>query len=123
MRLAAHNKEHVVDIAVHHFVSHSFGSLPKLLHHFLLDFGRFEGDVMIIRLRNRQLYHIRRLNICDIFKHTHQFGQVIKLRKSGFRAVAFAFGNEFVKMISLIFLNLTNRLKRNLLEPRVCIYP
>ena len=32
-------------------------------------------------------------------------------------------GNEFVKMISLIFLNLTNRLKRNLLEPRVCIYP
>ena len=34
-----------------------------------------------------------------------------------------AFGNEFVKMISLIFLNLTNRLKRNLLEPRVCIYP
>lgn len=33
------------------------------------------------------------------------------------------FGNEFVKMISLIFLNLTNRLKRNLLEPRVCIYP
>lgn len=32
-------------------------------------------------------------------------------------------GNEFVKMISLIFLNLTNRLKRNLPEPRVCIYP
>jgi len=34
-----------------------------------------------------------------------------------------AIGNEFVKMISLIFLNLINRLKRNLLEPRVCIYP
>lgn len=34
-----------------------------------------------------------------------------------------AVGNEFVKMISLIFLNLTNRLKRNLPEPRVCIYP
>lgn len=37
--------------------------------------------------------------------------------------VAGPFGNEFVKMISLIFLNLTNRLKRNLPEPRVCIYP
>ena len=123
MRLAAHNKEHVVDIAVHHFVSYSFGSLPKLLHHFLLDFGRLEGNVMILRLRDRQPYHIRRLNICDIFKHTHQFGQVIKFCKSCFGAVACAFGNEFVKMISLIFLNLTNRQKRNLPEPRVCIYP
>lgn len=49
---------------------------------------------MIIRLRDRQLYHIRRLNICDIFKHTHQFGQVVKLRKSCFRAVACAFGRK-----------------------------
>ena len=88
------NKEHIVDIAVHHFVSHSFGSLAKFLHHFLLQFGRLEGNVMILRLRNRQLYHIRRLNICDIFKHTHQFGQIIKLGKSCFGAVACSFGRK-----------------------------
>ena len=105
MRLTAHNKEHVVDIAVHYFVSHSFGSLPKLLHHFLLDFGRLEGNVMILRLRDRQPYHIRRLNIRDIFKHTHQFGQVIKLGKSCFGAVACSFGVEFVKILFVDFLN------------------
>ena len=49
---------------------------------------------MIIRLWNRQLYHIRRLNICDIFKHAHQFGQVIKFCKSRFGAVACAFGRK-----------------------------
>ena len=48
---------------------------------------------------------------------------VEELRKTSACTVSGAFGNEFVKMISLIFLNLTNRLKRNLLEPRVCIYP
>ena len=88
------NKEHIVDIAVHHFVSYSFGSLAKFLHHFLLDFGRLEGNVMIIRLRDRQPYHIRRLNICDIFKHTHQFWQVIKLCKSRFGAVACTLGRK-----------------------------
>lgn len=122
LRLAAHNKEHIVDIAVHHFVSHSFGSLPKLLHHFLLDFGRLQCDVMIIRLRNRQLYHIRRLNICDIFKHTHQLGQVIKLRKSCFGAVTCAFGNEFVKMIFVSFLNSNIYLLKKRLTSRVGIF-
>ena len=64
---------------------------------------------------------------------------MLKLQKKGLQAdcdtalrkihdiigvrVICSFGNEFVKMISLIFLNLTNRLKRNLPEPRVCIYP
>ena len=74
-------------------------------------------------LRHGQLEHIRRLNVRHIFEYAHQFGQVIKLGKAGLGPVAGALGNEFVKMISLIFLNLTNRLKRNLLEPRVCIYP
>ena len=56
-------------------------------------------------------------------EYRDQLRQVVELGKAGLGAVACPLGNEFVKMISLIFLNLTNRLKRNLPEPRVCIYP
>ena len=66
---------------------------------------------------------VRGLDVGNLLEHIHQFRQVEELRKSGSGTIAGSLGNEFVKMISLIFLNLTNRLKRNLPEPRVCIYP
>ncbi|EEF93022.1 hypothetical protein CATMIT_02330 [Catenibacterium mitsuokai DSM 15897] len=63
------------------------------------------------------------MNVRNLSEHLHKLWQVIKFCKSRLSTVVRTLGNEFVKMISLIFLNLTNRLKRNLPEPRVCIYP
>ncbi|MEQ2927324.1 hypothetical protein AAAV48_00005, partial [Agathobaculum butyriciproducens] len=62
-----------------------------------------------------EIKHIGGLNICRLPPKVNQFRQIAELCKARFRAVTGSLGNEFVKMISLIFLNLTNRLKRNLL--------
>ena len=117
------DEQHIVHAAVHLAVADFFSTLRQRCHDLFLILGRFQCNVVVMCLRHGQLEHIRRLNVRHIFEYAHQFGQVIKLGKAGLGPVAGALGNEFVKMISLIFLNLTNRLKRNLPEPRVCIYP
>ena len=66
------------------------------------------------------------LGAACVFFMKKSLSDLVRRSLAGFAAgvmVAASIGNEFVKMISLIFLNLTNRLKRNLPEPRVCIYP
>jgi hypothetical protein len=78
---------------------------------------------VVFHLRGGQVQLVGGLDVRHFFEQVHQLWQVEKLGESGARPIAGSLGNEFVKMISLIFLNLTNRLKRNLLEPRVCIYP
>ena len=123
MRLAAHNFEHIVHIRADRTAVYLGRSFREGFHHVLLDLRGFGGDGVIRNLRRGQVELIRRFDVGDLFEQIHQFGQVEKLCKARPCPVAGALGNEFVKMISLIFLNLINRLKRNLLEPRVCIYP
>ena len=92
-------------------------------YHLFLKLRGLDHFRVEVCLGNGQTKHIRCLDVGNLLEGSHQLRQVIKLGKPGFCPVACALGNEFVKMISLIFLNLTNRLKRNLPEPRVCIYP
>ena len=123
MRLAAHNLEHIVLGRINGSAVYQRCTLRKGLDHFLLMFGRLRHDVVVFYFRGRQIQLVGSLNIGYFFEQVHQLRQIKELAESRSCPVAGAFGNEFVKMISLIFLNLTNRLKRNLPEPRVCIYP
>lgn len=123
MRLAAHDLEHIVLGGVHRAAVHQRGTLGECLHHFLLLLGRLGHDIVVFHLRRGQVKLIGGFDVSNFAEQVHQLREIEKLGEAGARPVAGAFGNEFVKMISLIFLNLTNRLKRNLLEPRVCIYP
>ena len=123
MRLAAHNLEHIVLGRINGSAVYQRCTLRKGLDHFLLMFGRLRHDVVVFHLRGGQVQLVGGLDVRHFFEQVHQLRQIKELAESRSCPVAGAFGNEFVKMISLIFLNLTNRLKRNLPEPRVCIYP
>ena len=76
---------------------------------------------MVVCFRHRELEHIRRLNIGNGFEHGHQFRQIVEAGKPGLTPVATAFGNEFVKMIFVSFLNSNIYPLKNLLTSRVCI--
>lgn len=65
-------------------------------------------------LRHGELEHIRRLNICGLLEHCHEFRQIIELGKPRFGAVARALRIDFVKMIFYGFLKLMIYLPNNL---------
>ena len=123
LRLAAHNLEHVILGRVNSSTVYQRCTLRKSFDHFLLMFGGLRHNIVVFHLRGGQVQLVGSFDVRHFFEQVHQLWQVKELGKPCSCPVAGAFGNEFVKMISLIFLNLTNRLKRNLPEPRVCIYP
>ena len=77
---------------------------------------------MILCLRYRQLQHIHRLDVRDFLEHGHQLRKIEEFGEPGFRPVAGAFGNEFVKMIFVSFLNSNIYPLKNLPTSRVCIF-
>ena len=82
--------EHVVLAGIDHAISHTLGALGQPLDHLLLLLGRFQGNIVIDCFRHGQVEHIRRLHVCDLFEHTHEFREVIELGKAGLRSIAVA---------------------------------
>ena len=62
------------------------------------------------------------LYIRNLFEQVHQLRQVEELGEPGPGPVAGPFGNEFVKMIFVSFLNSNIYPLKNLLTSRVCIF-
>lgn len=84
------NHEHIVLAAVHHLIADTLGPLTEVCHHLLLMFGGFQHHMVVVGLGYGEIEHIRRLNICDFFEHTHQFRQIVELGKPGLGPVAAA---------------------------------
>ena len=105
MRVAAHNLEHVIDRRIDHLPMDGCGPLRKGLHHFLLLSGGLDDHRLIMHLRRRQMKLIRGLDVRNLTKDIHELRQVEKLGKPGACTVARAFGMDFVKRFSVIFLN------------------
>ena len=105
MRLAAHDFEHIIHRRVH-TASVYFGSaLRECLHHFLLMFGRLRHDVVVFHLRGGQVQLVGGLDVRHFFEQVHQLWQIKELAESRSCPVAGAFGLDFVKRFSVIFLN------------------
>ena len=115
--------QHIVNARFHNARMNLCRTLGQFLYHLLLDAGGLRHHIVIDRCRRWEIKLIGGLNVRGFLEQRHKLRQVEELGEAGSCAISRALGNEFVKMISLIFLNLTNRLKRNLPEPRVCIYP
>ena len=115
------NFEHIVHIRADRTAVYLGRSFREGFHHVLLDLRGFGGDGVIRNLRRGQVELIRRFDVGDLFEQIHQFGQVEKLCKARPCPVACPLGNEFVKMISVSFLNSNIYPLKNLLTSRVCI--
>ena len=64
---------------------------------------------------------VRGLDVGNLLEHIHQLRQVEELCESGSGTIAGSFGNEFVKMIFVSFLNSNIYPLKNLPTSRVCI--
>ena len=82
------DEQHIVHAAVHLAVADFLSALCQRRHDLFLILGGFQGDVVVMRLRHRQLEHIRRLDVRHIFEYAHQLRQVIKLGEAGLGPVA-----------------------------------
>ena len=82
------DEQHIVHAAVHLAVSYFLSPLRQRRHHIFLILGRFQRNVVVVRLRNGQFQHIRRLDVRHILEYAHQLRQVVKLGKSGLGPVA-----------------------------------
>ena len=89
------DEQHIVHTAVHLAVADFFSTLRQRCHDLFLILRRFQGDVVVMRLRHGQLQHIRRLDVCHIFEYAHQLRQVKEFRKSGAGPKPCALGGEF----------------------------
>ena len=99
------DEQHIVHAAVHLAVADFLSALRQRRHDLFLVLRWFQGDIVVMCLRHGELEHIRRLNVRHIFEYAHQLRQVIKLGEARLGAIAGAFGLDFVKMFSVIFLN------------------
>ena len=122
MRLAAHDLEHIVLGRVNGSAVYQRCALRKGLDHFLLMFGRLRHDVVVFHFRGRQIQLVGGLDVRHFFEQVHQLREIEKLGEAGARPVAGAFGNEFVKMIFVSFLNSNIYLLKKRLTSRVGIF-
>ena len=97
--------EHVVLGRIHSTGMHLGCTLTQILHHFFLDVRRFYNHRFKLCFRHREMKLVAGLDICCFFEHRHQFRQVEELRKTSACTVSGAFGLDFVKRFSVIFLN------------------
>ena len=116
------NLEHIVLGRVNGSAVYQRCALRKGLDHFLLMFGRLRHDVVVFHLRGGQVQLVGGLDVRHFFEQVHQLRQVEKLGESSARPIAGAFGNEFVKMIFVSFLNSNIYPLKNLPTSRVCIF-
>ena len=121
MRLAAHDLEHIVLGGVHCAAVYQGGTLGQRFHHFLLLLGGLGYNVVVFYLRCRQVELVGSLDVSNFAEQVHQLREIEKLGEAGARPVAGAFGNEFVKMIFVSFLNSNIYPLKNLPTSRVCI--
>ena len=105
LRLAAHDLEHIVLGGVHRAAVHQRGTLGECLHHFLLLLGRLGHDIVVFHLRRGQVKLIGGFDVSNFAEQVHQLREIEKLGEAGGRPVAGAFGLDFVKRFSVIFLN------------------
>ena len=64
--------QHVVHSGVHHLVADFFGALGQRRHHLPLVLRGFEHDIVVVGLGDRQMQHIRRLDVRHFLEHGHQ---------------------------------------------------
>ena len=86
--------EHIVLGGVYISRANLLGAVGKVSHHLLLLGAwrqRHIDGLAAHQFRHRQVEHIRRLHICHLFEHTHQFRQIIEFGESRFCAVAGTF--------------------------------
>ena len=101
---------------------YSGGALGENLHHLFLVFSRLGHDVVVFHLRGGQVQLIGGFDVGNFTEQVHQLREVEKLAESRSCPVAGAFGNEFVKMIFVSFLNSNIYPLKNLPTSRVCIF-
>ncbi|MDR3971560.1 MAG: hypothetical protein Q3X17_04635, partial [Ruminococcus sp.] len=76
---------------------------------------------VVFHLRGGQVQLVGGLDVRHFFEQVHQLWQIKELAESRSCPVAGAFGNEFVKMIFVSFLNSNIYPLKNLPTSRVCI--
>ena len=67
------DSEHIVHLGVNTACTDRFCPFRQSTHHFLLQIRGLNDLRMEVGLWNRQLQHIRRLNICHLLERGHQF--------------------------------------------------
>ena len=89
--------QHVVLIRGYQAVAHRLGPLTQRRYHLTLQFtGRqlHNRGLAACDFRDRQLQHISGLNVGTLLEHIHKLGQIVKLCKPCFGAVAVALGGQ-----------------------------
>ena len=89
------NQKHIIGGGIHHLVSNTLRALGKPFYHLFLSLRRFQNNIVIMRLRHRQIQHIRCLNVRRFLEHRHEFREVVELGKPCFCPVAGALRGEF----------------------------
>ena len=82
------NQKHIIGGGIHHLVSDTLRAVGKPFYHLFLSLRWFQNDVVIMRLRHRQIQHIRCLNVRRFLEHRHEFREVVELGKPRFCPVA-----------------------------------
>ena len=88
------NKQHIVLKGFHDPRVYLCRALGKLLHRCLLVFAWGCLFDVVDRLGYGEIEHIRRLHVGNLTEHGHQLGDIEKLCKPCFRAVAASVGRE-----------------------------
>ena len=89
------NQKHIIGGGIHHLVSDTLRAFGKPFYHLFLSLRGFQNDIVIMRLRHRQIQHIRCLNVRRFLEHRHEFRKVVELGKPCFCPVAGALRGEF----------------------------
>ena len=72
------DSQHVVHSGVHHLVADFFGALGQRRHHLPLVLRGFEHDIVVVGLGDRQMQHIRRLDVRHFLEHGHELREIIE---------------------------------------------
>ena len=76
------DKQHIVYAGINHTITHTLSSFREVFHHFHLIGRRLQHNIMIICFRNRQLEHIRCLNISEFLIHLHKLRYVYEFAET-----------------------------------------
>ena len=89
------NAQHVVLIRGNQAVAHRLGTVTQRRYHLTLQLtGRqlYNRGLAACDFGDRQLQHVGSLNVGTLFEHIHKLGQIVKLCKPCFGAVAVSLG-------------------------------
>ena len=87
--------QHIVLVGFHRAGADFVGAFPQFFHHLFLEFAGFRLDNNTLRFGDRQLEHIRRLNVGGFFPNADEFRQIVESCKAGLGAESAALRLQF----------------------------